>query len=348
MEGQERLKAAKVLVIGAGGLGAPVLQYLTAAGVGIIGIVDHDIVDESNLQRQVNFTIEDVRTSKVDASIARLSRLNPFVIFQAHKTALSTENALELFAHYDIVLDGTDNFPTRYLINDACVLLDKPFVHGSIFKFQGQVAVFNYNNGPSYRCLYPEAPGAGEAPNCSEVGVLGILPGVIGTRMATECIKMILGIGKVLSGSVEVVDLLENQNVQLTVKRNDANFRRTALEDAYEEVCETKGMLGDSITAASLHHRLSKKEDVVILDVREDFELAICAFEGALHIPLQQIPVRMSEIPKSTPVIAVCHHGVRSANAIQYLMQNGFENLTNLEGGIHTWAVEVDPNMETY
>ncbi|GAB5417210.1 MAG: molybdopterin-synthase adenylyltransferase MoeB [Crocinitomicaceae bacterium] len=348
LKGQERLKSAKILVIGAGGLGAPILQYLTAAGVGTIGIVDHDVVDESNLQRQVIFSISDLGKPKVKAAIDRLQQLNSFVQFQAHQMALDTSSALELLREYDIILDGTDNFPTRYLVNDACVLLNKPFVHGSIFKFQGQVSVFNYQNGPSYRCLYPTAPGAEEAPNCSEVGVLGILPGVIGTRMATECIKMILGVGSVLSGTVEVIDLLENQNVQLKVQRNEANFRRTELESSYDEVCENKEGLEAEISVTELKQRMDRQENPLILDVREPFELEICSFEGALHIPLQSLPTQMAEIPKDTPVIAVCHHGIRSANAIAFLKDQGWTNLSNLEGGIHAWAVEIDPNMAQY
>ncbi len=348
LEGQERLKSAKVLVIGAGGLGAPVLQYLTAAGVGTIGIVDHDVVDESNLQRQVVFSISDLGKPKVAAAIDRLKLLNSFVQFQAHQTALDASNALELLNNYDIIIDGTDNFPTRYLVNDACVILDKPFVHGSIFKFQGQISVFNYQNGPSYRCLYPTAPGAQEAPNCSEVGVLGILPGVIGTRMATECIKMILGIGKVLSGTVEVIDLLENQNVQLKIQRNEFNFQRNELEPSYDAGCEIKEIMESEISVIDLKRRIDAHEDPLILDVREPFELEICAFESALHIPLQSIPTRMAEIPKDRPVVVVCHHGVRSANAMAFLNEQGWTNLSNLEGGIHAWALEIDPNMAQY
>lgn len=348
LEGQERLKSAKVLVIGAGGLGAPILQYLTAAGVGTIGIVDHDIVDESNLQRQVIFSMEDIGKPKVEAAIDRLQQLNSFVQFHAYQTALETSNALDLLRDYDIVIDGTDNFPTRYLVNDACLILDKPFVHGSIFKFQGQISVFNYQNGPSYRCLYPEAPSAAEAPNCSDVGVLGILPGVVGTRMASECIKMILGIGTVLNGIVEVVDVLQNRNVQMKVQRNDANFLPTTLESHYEAVCESPENLGERITVNELNERINAQENIVILDVRESFELEICSFEGALHIPLQSIPTRMSEIPKNTSVVAACHHGIRSSHAIAFLRENGWSNLTNLEGGIHAWATEIDPSMTQY
>lgn len=348
MEGQQRLKNAKILVIGAGGLGAPILQYLTATGVGTIGIVDHDVVDESNLQRQVIFTVSDIGKQKVEVAVERLSQLNPLVNFQSYKKALDPSNALEILNQYDIVIDGTDNFATRYLVNDACILLDTPFIHGSIFKFQGQIAVFNYQNGPSYRCLYPEAPKASESPNCSEVGVLGILPGVVGTRMATECIKMILGIGKVLSGIMEVVDLLENTNVHMNIQRNAANFSRTALETNYKAMSTQDETFETRITAKDLEKRLKSPNDIVLLDVRELFEIEICSFDGALIIPMQQIPSRMQEISKTKPVVAICHHGIRSAHAINFLRENGWSNLTNLEGGIHAWAKEVDPDMTTY
>lgn len=348
LDGQEKLKKAKVLVVGAGGLGAPILQYLTAAGVGTIGIIDHDVVDESNLQRQVIFTISDIGKPKVEVAVERLRQLNPFVHFQSYKKALDSSNALEILSHYDIVIDGTDNFATRYLVNDACILLDTPFVHGSIFKFQGQIAVFNYQNGPSYRCLYPEPPKASEAPNCSEIGVLGVLPGVVGTRMATECIKMILGLGKILTGIVEVVDLLENTNVQMNVQRNESNFKRTALETNYKAMSILDGTLDTRITAKDLKKRLQSPNDIVLLDVRELFELEICSLDGVLLIPLQQIPSRMHEISKTQPVVAICHHGIRSAHAINFLRENGWSNLTNLEGGMHAWAKEVDPNMATY
>lgn len=348
MEGQCQLKEASVLVIGAGGLGAPVLQYLTAAGVGTIGIVDHDVVDESNLQRQVIFTTADIGKSKVEVAIKRMQQLNPFVNFKPYKKALSRSNALEVLRDYDIIIDGTDNFPTRYLVNDACVILDKPLVHGSIFEFRGQLSVFNYENGPSYRCLFPEAPSAHESPNCSEVGVLGILPGVIGLRMATECIKMILGIGKVLSGLVEVVDVLENQDLQLNVQRNEANFTRTELEENYQEVCLVNDSVADSITVSALKTRLDVDQNITLLDVRETYELEICSLAGALHIPLPEIPDRMDEVPKSTPVVVLCHHGIRSARAITFLKEQGWSDLINLEGGIHAWAQEIDFDMTTY
>jgi len=347
-QGQYKLKAAKVLVVGAGGLGAPVLQYLTAAGVGAIGILDFDTVDESNLQRQVIYRSADVGKYKAEAAAKHLKALNSFVDFEVYNEQLTPENALNVLKDYDIILDGTDNFPTRYLINDACIILDKPFVHGSIFKFQGQVSVFNYQNGPSYRCLYPQAPDVLEAPNCSEVGVLGVLPGLIGTQMATECIKMILGIGTVLSGKMEVVDVLENTHLKLTIQRNEANFKRMQLEANYFGSEVSKINLPTSLSVKALKAAMDSKNELVLLDVREPFELEICAFPDALHIPLGEIPNRLQEIPKDTPVVVVCHHGMRSANAIMYLHANGFKNLSNLEGGIHAWATEIDLEMMQY
>ncbi len=348
IEGQQKLKSAKVLIVGAGGLGSPVLQYLTAAGIGTIGIIDPDVVDESNLQRQIIFTTNDLGKPKVEVAIRQLEQLNPYVTFVPHHTSLNVENALEIIQEYEIIIDGTDNFPTRYLVNDACVILNKPFVHGSIFKFQGQVSVFNYQNGPSYRCLYPEAPSAEEAPNCSEVGVLGVLPGVVGTRMASECLKMILGVGSVLSGKVEIIDLLQNQQLQLKVQRNESNFTRTSLDASYERICMETLVLQPSISVSDLKELLENQSRFTLLDVREDFELEICAFENSLHIPLGQMLSRMHEIPRNLPIVAVCHHGIRSANAIAFLEQHGFANLSNLEGGIHAWATEIDPNMATY
>jgi len=321
---------------------------LTAAGVGTIGVIDHDVVDESNLQRQVLFTTNDIGKPKVEVAIERLDQLNPFVDFIPFKSALNSENALEILKAFDIIIDGTDNFPTRYLVNDACLLLDKPFIHGSIFKFQGQVSVFNYQNGPSYRCLYPNPPSAQEAPNCSEVGVLGVLPGVIGTRMANECLKTILGIGSVLSGTVAVIDLLQNQTVQLKVSRNADNFSRTTLEDSYATAGDDTMALKSTISVQELKQLLDGQSNLTLLDVREPFELEICSLDDNVHIPLGQIPSRISEIPKDQPIVAVCHHGIRSANAIAFLKQHGFKNLSNLEGGIHAWAEEIDPNMETY
>lgn len=349
IDGQEKLKSAKVLVIGAGGLGCPILQYLTAAGVGTIGIVDHDVVDESNLQRQVLYSADQTGVPKVEAAIASLSGLNSFVEFLPYMERLNRDNVLEIFTLFDIVIDGSDNFPTRYLVNDACVILDKPLVHGSIFKFDGQVSVFNYQNGPSYRCLFPEPPSSEEVPNCSEVGVIGVLPGIIGTQMASECIKMILGVGTTLSGNLLVINTLENNFLKLTIHRNDDNFHRRELEASYEEFCGIQPFeLDEEIDVKALEHLISSGEKFTLMDVREDYELKICSIEKSVHIPMGEVPIRASEIPEDHPVVVMCHHGMRSAQVIQYLQGVGFTNLSNLSGGIHAWAEEVDTGMRRY
>lgn len=349
INGQAKLNSAKVLVIGAGGLGCPLLQYFTAAGVGFIGIVDHDVVDESNLQRQVLYSSGDVGQLKAIVAAEKLKAQNPFISVIPFPIRLDTTNVLELIRGYDIIIDGTDNFPTRYLIGDACVIEDKPLVFGSIYKFEGQVAVFNYQNGPSYRCLYPTPPDSGSVPNCSETGVIGILPGVVGTRMATECIKMILGIGDVLSGKLLVMDLLSNNSLIVSVQRYDANFDRTQLESDYENPCDSSPIeKQEHITAEELHKRLQKDEKITILDVREPFETEICSFAKSLLIPMGQIPQRTHEIDPLTTTIVVCHHGVRSQQVIDFLKNKGYSNLINLSGGIHDWAQRIDSSMPTY
>lgn len=349
MEGQEKLKAAKVLVIGAGGLGCPILQYLTAAGVGTIGIVDHDVVDESNLQRQILYTADQTGTPKVEAAIASLSGLNSFVNLVPFQEKLNRDNVLEIFKEFDFILDGSDNFPTRYLVNDACVILDKPLVHGSIFKFDGQVSVFNYENGPSYRCLFPQPPSSEEVPNCSEVGVIGVLPGIIGTQMASECIKMILELGTSLSGTLLVVNTLANNFLKLNISRNDYNFNRTELEESYEEFCGVKPLvLENEIDVNELESLISNGKKITVIDVREQYELDICHIENTVHIPMGEVPIRASEVPDDHPVVFLCHHGIRSAQVIQYLNNNGFDNLTNLRGGIDAWALEIDNGMRRY
>ena len=350
LEGQEKLKTASVLVIGAGGLGCPVLQYLVAAGVGGIGIVDDDVVDASNLQRQILFDVEDIGKSKASTAIAKLSKQNPFVELVEHAVRLTNENALNIFEGYDIVIDGTDNFPTRYLVNDACVILDKPLVFGSIYKFEGQVSVFNYEGGPSYRCLYPNPPKEGEVPNCSEIGVIGVLPGVIGTRMASECIKIILGIGEVLKGKLLLIDILGNKNLQLNITKNPENWERKVLEENYEDFCGITDlrMEMNEISVKELNERIKAGENLKLVDVREEFEYEICLIPESIKIPLGQISDRSDEIDRLTPTVVICHHGRRSASAIELLKAKGFTNLINLTGGIHSWAIEVDNEMATY
>ncbi|MFK7899801.1 MAG: molybdopterin-synthase adenylyltransferase MoeB [Cyclobacteriaceae bacterium] len=351
LDNQEKLKQAKVLVIGAGGLGSPILQYLTAAGVGTIGIVDDDVVDESNLQRQVLFSTQDIGKSKSEVAKEKLTAQNPFVLFTTYNERLTNENALSIFKDYDIVVDGSDNFPTRYLVNDACVILNKVLVFGAIFKFDGQLSVFNYDNGPTYRCLFPEPPSEGEVPNCSEIGVIGVLPGLIGTMMANEVIKVITGIGEVLSGKLLVLNTLTMNQQVVRFEKDKANSEITELMD-YERFCgigqEPKNELEKSITPVELAEKL-KTNTIHLLDVREPFEYEICHIKGSQLVPLQQIPALVEKIDRETPTVVICHHGMRSASAIRFLEENhGFMNLTNLSSGIDGWAREVDIEMEKY
>jgi len=349
LEGQVKLKKSSVLIIGAGGLGCPVIQYLVAAGVGKIGIIDGDDIDASNLQRQILFNESDIGENKAQTAAKKMRALNSVIEINAYDEFLSTNNAVDYFKQYDIIVDGSDNFGTRYLVNDACIICSKPLVFGSIFKFEGQVSVFNYQNGPSYRCLYPEAPEEGTVPNCSEIGVIGVLPGFIGTVMANECIKMILGIGKVMSGTLSIYNLLDASQFQLKITRNESNFGIKELQDDYNIDCaiENDEMM-KSITPTELNKQISRGESYQIIDVREPMEFNICSIPNSQLISLGTIDVRKDEINKSNPTVMVCHHGMRSARVIQYLEQFGYNNLINLEGGIHAWALEVDQNMATY
>lgn len=353
-EGQEKLKNAKVLVVGAGGLGCPVLSYLTAAGVGTLGIVDFDRIDESNLQRQVLYTSDDVGKYKAATAAEKLTRQNPFTRFNVHLERLSPDNILDIFVHYDIVVDGTDNFPTRYLVNDACVMLGKALVFGSIFRFEGQVSVFNYmiegRRGPTYRCLFPEPPAPGEVPNCSQIGVLGVLPGVIGTLQANETLKIILGVGEVLSGKMLIADLLGANFHVISFQANEENFHIKGFMD-YEAFCgfpKEEKEVGGSLSPEELKVLLDEGQDIVLLDVREDFEREICRLDG-LHIPMNRIPACVDVLPRDKKLVVYCHYGTRSASVINYLSSShGFGNLYNLEGGIDAWAEEVEPEMERY
>lgn len=351
VEGQEKLKGSKVLVIGAGGLGCSVLQYLNAAGVGTIGIVDYDIVDESNLQRQVLFNHEDIGMPKAAIAAKKLMKQNPNTKINIFNTKLDSKNALGIIEGYDVVVDGSDNFPTRYLVNDACVILNKPLVFGSIYKFEAQVSVFNYNNGPTYRCLYPNPPNPKEIPNCSETGVLGVVPGTIGCLQANETIKILTGIGIPLSGTVLVMNMLSMESTLLQLTLNKDNCLITELID-YEVFCNpnkvTKTRELKEITVQELKAKLDQKEDIQIIDVREKHEFQICNINGEL-IPLGAIPDNINRISKDKPVIIHCHHGMRSTNAILHIMEvGGHTNLYNLKGGINAWATEIDQEMSTY
>lgn len=357
IEGQRRLKSARVLVVGTGGLGSPLLLYLTAAGVGNIGIVDFDTVDESNLQRQVLFSIDDVGTPKVEAAVKRLASLNPHIRFKTYNTKLDSGNALEILRDYDVVADGTDNFPTRYLVNDACVILGIPNVYGSIFRFEGQVSVFNYLNadgqrGPNYRDLFPSPPPPGLVPSCAEGGVLGVLPGIIGSLQASEVIKVITGVGETLSGRLFLFDAATFETRTLRLHRDPAGAPITSLID-YEAFC---GIAGPDeranvreITVEELNSLISSgKDDFQLIDVREPYEYDIANLAGTL-IPLGQLEDSLHLVDTARKVIVHCRSGVRSARAIETLQKKyGFQNLYNLKGGILAWADEMDPEMAKY
>lgn len=317
-KGQLKLKQAKVLVIGAGGLGCPILQYLTAAGVGSIGIIDFDTIEQSNLQRQVLYTHDDIGKFKAEIAANKVSKLNPFVNFEIYLERLTSENAIDLFSKYDIVVDGSDNFPTRYLVNDAAVLTNKPVVFGSIFKFEGQVSVFNHQNGPSYRCLFPNAPKPNEVPNCSEVGVLGVLPGIIGSIQANEVVKIICGIGKVLSGKLLTYNMLTMEQMILGFKRNDS-IQIKALDTNYELSCGVSSYSNLSITIDELKEQPEKYN---LLDVREGYERDLANI-GGQHIPLAELQHRTNEIFQDKDLVVYCKSGVRSKKAIEVLKEKG-------------------------
>ncbi len=359
MDGQLKLKNAKVLCIGTGGLGAPLGLYLAAAGVGRIGIVDFDVVDNTNLQRQVLFSTADVGKPKVAAAAARLRGLNPDITIDAHETQLSSDNALELFKDYDIIVDGTDNFPTRYLVNDACVLLGKPNVYGSIFRFDGQITIFGYPGGPCYRCLYPEPPPPGLVPSCAEGGVLGVLPGIVGTIQAAETLKLILGKGDPLVGRLLLFDALGMKFRELKLRKNPEcpvcgeHPTVTELID-YVQFCGIRGEEAPStvtnipeITPSELKARLDRGDDLFILDVREPHEYQICNLGGHL-IPLGELSRRAAELDSSKEIVAHCRSGKRSADAVDFLRKAGFKKIWNLKGGILAWSDEVDPSVPKY
>jgi adenylyltransferase/sulfurtransferase len=358
MEGQLKLKVAKVLCIGAGGLGSPLALYLAAAGVGTIGIVDFDVVDYTNLQRQIIHTTADVGRKKLDSAGDKLKAINPNVNVVRYDTRLSSANALELFRDFDIIVDGTDNFPTRYLVNDACVLTGKPNVYGSIFRFEGQVSVFAIEEGPCYRCLYPEPPPPGLVPSCAEGGVLGILPGLVGVMQATEAIKLILGAGEPLIGRLLLVDALAMRFRELKLRKNPdcpacgTHRTITQLID-YNEFCGVRGEEKPvdnqvpTISVEELKQRKDAGEDIFVLDVREPHEYQICNINGHL-IPLNDLPKRVNELDSSREIVAHCRSGVRSAKAVEFLRQSGFTKVRNLMGGILAWAEKIDPTMPKY
>jgi adenylyltransferase/sulfurtransferase len=360
-EGQQRLKAAKVLCVGTGGLGAPLAFYLAAAGIGTLGLVDFDVVDESNLQRQIIHATPDVGRKKIDSAADKLLALNPALNVVKHETLLTSANALDIIKDYDIVADGTDNFPTRYLVNDACVLLNKPNAYGSIFRFEGQASVFATEEGPCYRCLYPEPPPPGLVPSCAEGGVLGILPGLVGVIQATEVIKLILGKGETLAGRLLLVDSLKMRFRELKLRKNPecpiCGTNRTihALID-YQQFCgitperkedqtEKNGI--PQISVKDLKSRIDSGEEIYLIDVREPFEYAIANLGGKL-IPQNDVAQRLGEIDRDREVIVHCKGGVRSQKIAEYLKQQGYQRVINVAGGILAWADQVDPTMKKY
>jgi len=357
MEGQLKLKQAKVLCVGAGGLGSPLALYLVAAGVGTLGIVDFDVVDFTNLQRQIIHTTENVGRKKLDSAAETLHAINNNVEIRKFETRLTSANAMELFRDFDVIVDGTDNFPTRYLVNDACVLSGKPNVYGSIFRFEGQASVFATERGPCYRCLYPEPPPPGLVPSCAEGGVLGILPGLVGVIQATETIKLILGSGEPLVGRLLLIDALAMRFRELKLRKNPdcpvCGQHPTVKELIdYNQFCGIRGEESAAATMADmtpeeLKRRLDAGEDLFVLDVREPHEYQICNLGGYL-IPLNDLPKRISELDSSREIVVHCKMGGRSAKAVEFLNKSGFHKVHNLAGGINAWAERVDPKLPKY
>jgi adenylyltransferase/sulfurtransferase len=357
IEGQRKLKAASVLLVGAGGLGAPLGLYLAAAGIGRIGIVDFDVVEVTNLHRQVIHSTNDVGRQKIDSAAEKMLAINPELRVTKHATALSSGNALEILEEYGVVVDGTDNFPTRYLVNDACVLSGKPDVYGSVFRFEGQATIFAYPGGPCYRCLYPEPPPPRLAPNCAEGGVLGVLPGTIGLIQATETVKLILGIGEPLVGRLLLYDALSMRFRELKLRRNPecpacgGHRTITRLLD-YDRFCgvpaqETKVSDGE-IGATELKAKLDRGDDFVLIDVREPHEYGICSIPGSKPIPLGELPKRLEELDPAAEVVVYCRSGTRSALGCGVLRRAGFARVRNLVGGILAWSDQVDPSVPKY
>lgn len=368
MAGQKKLKAASVLLIGAGGLGSPLAMYLAAAGIGRIGLVDYDVVDQTNLQRQIIHGTKDVGRPKLDSAKARILDINPHVQVDSYPVPLTSANALGIFAPYDVIIDGTDNFPTRYLTNDACVLLGKPNVYGSIFRFEGQLSIFYAKEGPCYRCLFPEPPPPGLVPSCAEGGVLGILPGTVGAMQATEAIKLILGIGENMIGRLLLYDALNMEFTEVNLRKNPTcpicgpNPTITELID-YEQFCgmpahdrslyaaegETNGSVRQ-MTPAELKARLDAGDTLFILDVREphEWDISNLSHLGAKLIPKGEVIARLGELSTAQEMVVQCRSGARSAAIIHELQQHGFKKLWNLDGGINRWAEEVEPELPVY
>ena len=363
MDGQLKLKSAKVLLVGTGGLGSPAALYLGAAGVGRIGLVDFDVVDSTNLHRQIIHGTKDVGRKKLDSAAETIRDINPHVEIDRHEVTLSSENALDILREYDIVVDGTDNFPTRYLVNDACVLLGKPNVYGSIFRFEGQATVFAYDGGPCYRCLYPEPPPPGLVPSCAEGGVLGILPGVIGLVQATETVKLILGAGETLKGRLLLYDALGMRFRELKLRRNPEcpvcgdhpviteliDYHQFCGIPHQEEQAPAPGKLTEwEIDPVEVKARMDRHERFVLIDVREPHEYQICSIPHARLIPLGDLPKRVHELDSAEDIVLHCRTGVRSGKAVDFLRQAGFRRVKNMVGGILAWSDKVDPRVPKY
>jgi molybdopterin/thiamine biosynthesis adenylyltransferase/rhodanese-related sulfurtransferase len=365
MEGQLKLKGAKVLLVGTGGLGAPLGLYLAAAGIGRIGLVDFDVVDFSNLQRQVIHFTKDVGRNKIDSAAEKMTALNPNVEIVKHEVALSSENAMEILKDYDLVVDGTDNFPTRYLVNDACVLLGKPNVYGSIFRFEGQATVFAYEGGPCYRCLYPEPPPPGLVPSCAEGGVLGILPGTIGLIQATEAVKLILGIGEPLVGRLLLFDALGMRFRELKLRKNPdcpicGDHRTITKLIDYHQFCgvpqqtpqetpkQEAKVTESEIEVTEVKEKLDRGDDFVLIDVREPHEYQICNIPAAKLIPLGEVGKRLGELDPEADIVIHCKSGMRSARACGILKAAGFKHVRNMKGGILAWSDQVDSSVPKY
>ncbi len=359
-EGQRKLKAASVLIVGAGGLGSAVALYLAAAGVGRIGLVDFDLVDESNLQRQILHSTNDLGRSKLESAQDRILALNPKISIDLYEMRLTSDTAFEILRQYDVIVDGTDNFPTRYLINDACVLLKKPNVYGSVFRFEGQASVFDSSRGPCYRCLYPEAPAPGLVQNCADAGVLGVLPGIVGTLQASETIKLILGLGDTLIGRVVMFDALSSRFDEIVVKKNPdcpaCGLHPTIINLIdYEAHCGFPKHADSSIhnttkqemTVQELKARLDNGDNIFLLDVRQPEENAYANIGGVL-IPLGELSRRINELNPESEIVAYCHHGIRSVQAVHMLRQAGFTKVSSLSGGIAEWSRVIDPTLPRY
>lgn len=358
LEGQQALLDARVLLIGMGGLGCPLAQYLAAAGVGTLGLVDFDVVDASNLQRQLLYGVADIGRPKLDVAVERIHALNPDVQVDVHRLQLDSGNAMEILAAYDVIVDGTDNFPTRYLINDACVLLGKPNVHGSIFQFEGQATVFDARHGPCYRCLYPEPPPPGAVPSCAEGGVLGVLPGLVATIQATETIKLLTGIGDPLYGRLLRYDALRMKFDEFKLKK-DSQCPVCGSQPTVTELIDYVGFCGvpaieglevPEVAAAEVRDALDRGDEFLLLDVREPDEVTTAQIEGSRGLPLGELEARMDELAswRQRRIVVHCHTGARSARACQALRAAGFRNVANLAGGIEAWSLTVDPDVPRY